>query len=96
VTKLRTDGLTRILREHPRAGSTELCARLNGINRATAGKVLRELALELTGATVTVLRRIDTRVSSPLPETTLEEGDVLVLLGTGDQLEAAEIRLLRG
>ena len=61
-----------------------------------AGKVLRELALELTGATVTVLRRIDTRVSSPLPETTLEEGDVLVLLGTGDQLEAAEIRLLRG
>jgi len=61
-----------------------------------AGKVLRELALELTGATVTVLRRIDTRMSSPLPETTLEEGDVLVLLGTGDQLEAAEIRLLRG
>ena len=61
-----------------------------------AGKALRELALELTGATVTVLRRIDTRMSSPPPETMLEEGDVLVMLGTGDQLEAAEILLLRG
>ena len=61
-----------------------------------AGKVLRELALEATGATVTVLRRIDTRMSSPPPETMLQEGDVLVMLGTGDQLEAAEIRLLRG
>jgi CPA2 family monovalent cation:H+ antiporter-2 len=61
-----------------------------------AGKPLRELALEATGATVTVLRRIDTRMSSPPPETMLQEGDVLVMLGTGDQLEAAEIRLLRG
>jgi len=61
-----------------------------------AGKALRELTLEAIGATVSVLRRIDTRMSSPSPETMLEEGDVLVLLGTGDQLEAAEIRLLRG
>ena len=61
-----------------------------------AGKALRDLTLEATGATVSVLRRIDTRISSPSPETMLEEGDVLVLLGTGDQLEAAEIRLLRG
>jgi len=61
-----------------------------------AGKALSELTLEPIGATVSVLRRIDTRISSPSPETMLEEGDVLVLLGTGDQLEAAEIRLLRG
>ena len=61
-----------------------------------AGKVLRELALEASGATLTVLRRVDARISSPPSETVLEEGDVLVLLGTGDQLEAAEIRLLRG
>ena len=61
-----------------------------------AGKALRDLTLEATGASVSVLRRIDTRMSFPPPETTLEEGDVLVLLGTGDQLEAAEIRLLRG
>ena len=61
-----------------------------------AGKVLRELALEASGARLTVLRRVDARISSPPSETVLEEGDVLVLLGTGDQLEAAEIRLLRG
>jgi CPA2 family monovalent cation:H+ antiporter-2 len=61
-----------------------------------AGKALRDLELEATGATVTVLRRIDTRMSEPPPGTILEQGDVLVLLGTADQLAAAEIRLLRG
>ena len=61
-----------------------------------AGIVLGDLDLDATGATVTVLRRRDARVSSPPAETLLEEGDVLVLLGTGDQLEAAEIRLLQG
>jgi CPA2 family monovalent cation:H+ antiporter-2 len=61
-----------------------------------AGSVLGDLDLDATGATVTVLRRRDARVSSPPSETLLEEGDVLVLLGTGDQLEAAEIRLLQG
>ena len=43
MTKLRTDDLTRILREHPRAGSTELCARLNGISRATLTRALKTL-----------------------------------------------------
>jgi hypothetical protein len=43
VTKLRTDDLTRILREHSRAGSTELCARLNGISRATLTRALKTL-----------------------------------------------------
>ncbi|MBI5912681.1 MAG: type II toxin-antitoxin system HipA family toxin YjjJ [Betaproteobacteria bacterium] len=35
--------MTRILRQHPRAGSTELCARLNGINRATLTRALKTL-----------------------------------------------------
>jgi HipA-like C-terminal domain len=43
VSKLRTDDLTRIIREHPRAGSTELCARLNGISRATLTRALKTL-----------------------------------------------------
>jgi hypothetical protein len=43
VTKLRTDDLTGILREYPRAGSTELCARLNGISRATLTRALKTL-----------------------------------------------------
>ena len=59
-------------------------------------KTLRDVDLEASGASISVLRRIDTRMSAPAPETVLEAGDVLVLLGTSDQLEAAEIRLLRG
>ena len=43
MTKLRTEDLTRILRAYPRAGSTELCARLNGINRATLTRALKTL-----------------------------------------------------
>ena len=43
-----------------------------------------------------MLRRVDIRRFSPPPETSLDPGDLLVLLGSGDQLEAAEIRLLRG
>lgn len=43
MTKLRADTLTRILREHPRAGSKELCARLNGISRATLTRALKTL-----------------------------------------------------
>ena len=40
---LTTDDLTRILRAYPRAGSAELCARLNGINRATLTRALKTL-----------------------------------------------------
>jgi len=43
VTRLRTDDLTRILREHPRAGSAELCARLKGVSRATLTRALKTL-----------------------------------------------------
>ncbi len=86
--------------DQPDAGGEARELRLHSVRLEAgsyaAGKALRELTLEATGATVTVLRRIDTRMNSPPPETTFAEGDVLVLLGTGDQLEAAEIRLLRG
>ena len=43
MTKLKIDDLTRVLRAHPRAGSAELCARLNGINRATLTRALKTL-----------------------------------------------------
>ena len=36
------------------------------------------------------------RVGEPGPETRFESGDVMVLLGEPDALEAAEIRLLQG
>lgn len=43
MTKLRTDDLIRILRQHPRSGSAELCARLKGISRATLTRALKTL-----------------------------------------------------
>ena len=61
-----------------------------------AGRTLGQLALGEIGVGVTALRRRDTRMISPGPETGLLEGDVIVLRGTAEQLAAAEMRLLRG
>jgi K+:H+ antiporter len=63
---------------------------------AAAGRSLGELALDEIGVGVTALRRQDTRMISPGPQTALQEGDVIVLRGTAEQLAAAEIRLLQG
>jgi monovalent cation:H+ antiporter-2, CPA2 family len=61
-----------------------------------AGRSLGELALEEIGVGVTALRRHDTRMIAPGPQTPLQEGDVIVLRGTPEQLAAAEMRLLQG
>jgi CPA2 family monovalent cation:H+ antiporter-2 len=63
---------------------------------AAAGRSLRELSLETIGVAVTAVRRHDTRMISPVPETVLEQADVIVLRGTAEQLAAAEMRLLQG
>jgi len=63
---------------------------------AAAGRSLEELALEQIGVGVTALRRQDTRMIAPGPQTSLQAGDVIVLRGTAEQLAAAEMRLLRG
>jgi CPA2 family monovalent cation:H+ antiporter-2 len=61
-----------------------------------SGRRLGELALDELGVQVTALRRGELRMISPGPETALQEGDVIVLLGTPEQLAAAEMRLLQG
>jgi len=61
-----------------------------------AGRRLEELALEKIGVGVTALRRQDSRMIAPEPQTVLREGDVVVLRGTAEQLAEAELRLLRG
>jgi CPA2 family monovalent cation:H+ antiporter-2 len=61
-----------------------------------SGRSLGELALDELGVQVTALRRGELRMISPGPETALQEGDVIVLLGTPEQLAAAEMRLLQG
>ncbi len=63
---------------------------------AVIGRALGELAFEQFGVTVSAVRRRGIRGLSPGPETRIEEGDVVVLLGLPPGLEAAENRLLTG
>jgi CPA2 family monovalent cation:H+ antiporter-2 len=63
--------------------------------RAT-GRSIGELGLEPLGVRVTTIRRREVRMISPDPDTRLQEGDVVVLLGNPEQLAAAEIRMLQG
>ena len=60
------------------------------------GRTLAELNLGSLGAAVTRVRRRGIRAGEPGPETRLEAGDVVVVLGPPDALAAAEILLLQG
>jgi CPA2 family monovalent cation:H+ antiporter-2 len=75
-------------------------ARLHSVALSDAayavGRSLGELAMGATGADVTAVRRRNIRAEDPGPETRLQGGDVVVLLGTPAALEAAEMRLLQG
>ncbi|HLQ03030.1 MAG TPA: monovalent cation:proton antiporter-2 (CPA2) family protein, partial [Burkholderiales bacterium] len=53
-----------------------------------SGHRLGELKLDELGVRVTALRRRELRMISPDPQTALQEGDVIVLLGTPEQLAA--------
>lgn len=72
MTKLRSDDLLRLLRERPRVGSAELCARMGGINRSTLARHVKALggALISRGGsrrTRYALRRALRGDSTPLP-----------------------------
>jgi CPA2 family monovalent cation:H+ antiporter-2 len=60
------------------------------------GKTLGSLNLDALDVQVTAVRRKGSREVNPAPETRLQAGDVLVLLGTQGRIAAAEIRLLQG
>jgi CPA2 family monovalent cation:H+ antiporter-2 len=60
------------------------------------GRTLAELGLDGLGVEVTAVRRRGIRADAPDPETRFEGGDVVVLLGRPDALDAAETRLLQG
>ena len=59
------------------------------------GKMLTELDLEGLGCEVSAIRRRGIRAVEPAPETKLEEGDVVVVLGAPEAVSAAEERLLQ-
>ncbi len=62
----------------------------------SVGRTLAELGLAALGAEVTAVRRRGIRADDPGPETRLEAGDAVVLLGQPAALDAAEVRLLQG
>lgn len=60
------------------------------------GKTVDELAVERSGAEVMAIRRRERAVREASPDTRLEAGDVVVLLGAPEALILAEERLLEG
>ena len=63
---------------------------------AAIGRTLGELGLGRLEVEVNAVRRRNIRGIAPEPRTRIEEGDVLVLLGTPKNLAAAEIALIQG
>jgi CPA2 family monovalent cation:H+ antiporter-2 len=60
------------------------------------GSRISDLHLEEIGVTVSAVRRGSIRGPEPAPDTKLMAGDVLVLYGTPEALEQAELALLGG
>ena len=61
-----------------------------------SGCTLAALDLESLGVSVAAVRRRDTRIPKPAADTLLQDGDVVVLLGTAANLAAGEMRLMQG
>lgn len=62
---------------------------------AAIGQTLAELDLDSLGCEVSAIRRRGIRAIEPAPETCLEAGDVVVVLGDPEAVAAAEHRLLQ-
>ncbi|MCY1229865.1 TrkA-C domain protein [compost metagenome] len=67
-----------------------------GPQSTAVGRRLGVLGLERIGVEVTAVRRRGIRAFDPEPETVLEPGDIVVLRGPPEALEAAETRILNG
>ena len=76
--------------QQPRLHSVHLAPGAGAI-----GQTLDDLDLERFGCEVSAIRRRGIRAVEPAPETHLEEGDVVVLLGDPEAITAAEERLLQ-
>jgi len=67
-----------------------------GPDAPSVGRTLGELALDKVGVQVTAVRRKGSREVNPDPSIPVQSGDVLVLLGTQENLARAEMRVLQG
>jgi CPA2 family monovalent cation:H+ antiporter-2 len=63
---------------------------------AAIGKTFAQLDLAALHIEVSAVRRRNVRTMEPAPDTVVEEGDVVVMLGTEDGVAAAEMKLLQG
>ncbi len=76
---------------HPRLRSV-----LVSHGAASIGRTFSALDLGALQVEVTAVRRRNVRTMAPGPDTLVEEGDVVVILGTAENVAAAEIKLLQG
>lgn len=60
------------------------------------GKRFSDLDLGALHVEVSAVRRRNVRTMEPQPDTLIEEGDVVVMLGTEEDVAAAEIKLMQG
>lgn len=60
------------------------------------GRPLSELNLAGSGVEITAVRRRNVKTTAPASDMRIEEGDVVVLMGTEAAVAAAEMRLLQG
>ncbi|HWI13408.1 MAG TPA: cation:proton antiporter, partial [Burkholderiales bacterium] len=60
------------------------------------GKRLDKLNLPSADVQITAVRRRNVRTTTPAPDTVLEEGDVVVVVGTAEAVLAAEMKLMQG
>ncbi|MDR1889466.1 MAG: cation:proton antiporter, partial [Zoogloeaceae bacterium] len=67
-----------------------------GPGTGSIGRTLEELDLGELGCEVSAIRRRGIKATEPTPDSRLQAGDVVVLLGLAADLLAAEERLLRG
>jgi CPA2 family monovalent cation:H+ antiporter-2 len=81
-------------------GSEKLQPRLRSVvispGAAAVGKTLGEINLATYSVEVTAIRKGNIRGLAPSSDMRIEAGDVMVLLGTEDNLAAAEIKLMQG
>ncbi|MDD2663484.1 MAG: monovalent cation:proton antiporter-2 (CPA2) family protein [Dechloromonas sp.] len=93
-------GFYRGLSDRDRDDDDERMPRLHSVlltpGAIAIGKTLDALDLEELGCEVSAIRRRGIRAVEPLPETRLEEGDVVVVLGEPESVTVAEQRLLQG
>jgi len=89
-------GVTDATEEDDQSPQPRLHSVLVTAGARSIGKTLQGLNLAEVGVEVTAVRRHNVRTTTPASDMQIEEGDVVVLLGSEEAVAAAEIKLLQG